>query len=725
MTWQTIRERSRQTLDKSRALFAAVRARLTWRRIVGWSVALATLALGTATIEALIRAKLAPSGARLPTALYTRPVAWGAEHDDEDESAARPVMIDVLGDGPQEARVPLPLRVIPKQTIDAVLAVEDQRFMSHHGVDIRRIGGAFFANVRAGGIAEGGSTITQQLAKNLFLTATRSPIRKLREATMALVLEARYDKSAILEAYLNEVYLGQDGPRAIHGIGAASRFYFGKDARKLTIAESALLAGMIASPNRLAPARHPDEARDRRNLVLDLMTEQHRITEAQRNRAKSNGVPARVYPSAGLDARYFRDVVRGSAPKGLPERGGAVFTTLDADLQRAAERAVRNGLASIRAPGAEAALVALDPRTGEVLALVGGRDYGASQFNRAVDAHRQPGSAFKPIVALAALGRRDDGPAFTLASVVQDEPIVVNTPNGPWEPADYDGSWRGPVTVREAMEQSLNLPFARMGLEIGPQKIVTVAKQLGITSKLAAVPSLALGSSEVTLLEMVRAYGVLAAGGRLAALRTVVAVSPKGDTVRMLPSPEPMQAADPAVSYLVTSALEGVVHRGTGAGLMEHGFDGAIAAKTGTSNNWRDAWFIAYTPSLVVGVWVGYDDGRSLRLTGAGAALPIVARFLDETPSEAHQSEFEVPEGIVEANVTMHAASWPEEMCNGEREVFLAGTAPASEDCEAMEMPEMSDHHRSIDWSRELKRGALQFLQNLLRERTAERRLRR
>ena len=547
---------------------------------MAWRVALISTAVGFAAIgvEAVVRARLDAPRARIATTLFTRPVPW-----QNGVKASAPIPIGTLDGTAMDERVPVELANVPDQLVQAVLAVEDQRFFQHHGVDLRRIAGALVANVRAGGITQGGSTLTQQLAKNLFLSAGRTPLRKLREAAIAVMLELRYSKRQILEAYLNEIYLGQDGARAIHGVGAASRYYFGKDVRRITVAESAQLAAMISSPNRTVAARHPDLAQQRRDMVLQLMSQQQRITPARAERATQAELTVGEHSSPTLDSRYFRDFAAANLGGHVPARGTTVSTTLDAVLQRAAERALERGVDRPSLRGAEAALVAIDPRNGDVLAMVGGRDYGASQFNRAANARRQPGSAFKPVVALTALERRDGKPpAFTLASMVADEPLQVPTHAGLWEPVNYDQRFRGPVTVREALEQSLNVPFARIGLAVGPDRIVANAKRLGITSPLHAVPSLALGSSEVSLLELVRAYGVLADAGKLATTRTVLSTAhdqaDAGDD-----QPHVEQVADPASAYLVTSALEGVVAR-TGRGLNEDGHLGAIAGKTGTTS---------------------------------------------------------------------------------------------------------------------------------------------
>ena len=669
MTWQAVGARVRE-------IAAAIRSRVTFRLVRHIAIAITGLGFLSAGVEALLRAHIDDPFARAPTTLFTRPQPWG------EGASGRPMVLGTVGQGMEEQRVVVGIAKVPQSVIEAVVAVEDQRFYQHHGLDVKRIGGALIANIRAGAIRQGGSTITQQLVRALFLSAERTPLRKFREAAMAIVLEARYTKEAILETYLNDVYLGQDGSRAIHGVGAAAEYYFGKPLAKVSLAESAQLAGMIQAPNRYHPIRHPRVARHRRNLVLSLMHDQHRIGAGTATDAARVRLGSRVYSAASIDGRFFRDFVL--AGRGLPSQGVAVYTTLDAGLQVSAERAVRDGLARLRVRGAEAALVALDPRTGDILAMVGGRDYAGSQFNRAVDAHRQPGSAFKPLVALAALHRDEGGvPAFTLASRIEDEPLSIQTKAGRWEPSNYDGSFRGEVTVREAIEQSLNVPFARIGLTVGPQRIIATARRLGVTSPLQPVPSLALGSSEITLLELVRAYGVFATGGDLAATRVVFSKVSLGKPPVNEVAVQTARVVDPAEAYLVTSALEGVIARGTGRALGEGRF-GAIAGKTGTSNDWRDAWFVSYSPSLVVGVWVGYDDGRSLGLTGADAALPIVAKFLDRTDPDARVSSFPVPEGIEMAQVAGGDQGW-DSGC-GREEVFLEGTVP-DERCDRFETP--------------------------------------
>ena len=587
--------------------------------------------------------------------------------------------------------LPVPLSAVPGHVVNAILSVEDHRFFRHFGVDIRRVGGAAAANVRAGRIVQGASTITQQLARNLYLTSRRSWIRKLRELAMALVLEIRYDKERILEAYLNEVYLGQDGPVAIHGIGRAAQFYFGKDVSQLDGGDAALLAGIIRGPNAYAPFRVPDRALERRNVALGGMLEYGYISQAQYRLFSAEPLGLRTRVERNRTGRYFAAYSASRLGSRLDsaglDEGLSVFTTLDLNLQRNAEDAVRDGLRwmeshspALRAHEAplQVALVALDPRTGEVLAMVGGRDFGESQFNRATSAHRQPGSVFKPIVALAALIDRVPGGRgqYTLASTLQDSPFTLALPAGDWQPNNYDGEYRGSITLREAMERSLNVPFARLGVDIGPEQIARTARDLGIESRLHLVPSLALGSSEVTLLEMTGAFGVLAAGGIRTSLRHSSGVLDRTGELIYQEAPVSTSVFDAAEVYLVTSALQSAVERGTGQALRTAGYYGPVAGKSGTTNDFRDAWFIGYTPSLVVGVWVGFDDGSNLGMPGSVAALPVVARFLTATLGPDGAEDFVMPPGIEVAAVSTDDGSGLRSLCLGETEIFLIGTAP-------------------------------------------------
>lgn len=535
-------------------------------------------------------------------------------------------------------REEVPLHRMPSALIDAVLLQEDRRFFSHLGIDPWRIAGAALSNLRAGRIVEGGSTITQQLAKNMFLSRERSFERKLREARLALWLERRWSKAQILEAYLNQVYLGQDGAVAIHGVAAAARHWFGKDVSELEVAECALLAGLLRGPSLYAPDRHPEAATRRRALALRALRDAGRIDEEQWAAALLAPLTAASRPRGDVHGWFLDDLHRSVRRDGefgvLSDRGLRIVTTEDAVMQEAAHRVVRERLEALEAAhphlqrsGAplEAALVAMDPTRGDVLALIGGRDRTRSRFHRALAARRQPGSVFKPLVALAAL---EQAPRWSLDSVLSDAPLRVQRPEGVWRPVNYDGRNHGAVTLAEAIERSLNIPFVRLGQRLGATTLARVARRAGIESAMEPVPALALGASEVTLLEMTSAYATLANGGfRVVPRRIQLVIDPRSGRV----VGEPVQRARAFradATREVTEALTAVVERGTARRLRTLGIHAPVAGKTGTTSNERDAWFIGYSDDLVVGVWVGFDDGASIGLPGSRAALPIYAAFL-------------------------------------------------------------------------------------------------
>jgi penicillin-binding protein 1B len=593
----------------------------------------------------------------------------------------------------REQRELVRLEELPPHLIDSVLAVEDQRFHSHHGLDLRRIFGALWVNLQAGGIRQGGSTLTQQLVKNFFLTPERSLRRKLQEAVMALLVEARYEKEAILESYLNEIYLGQRGSTAIHGVGEAARLYFGKSARNLGLAESALLAAIIQSPNGISPYRDPEAATKRRNLVLALMQRQGRIDDVALEAARAQPLGLAPVTPEPREARYFLDALRRQlpdfyGPDVLTSAGLRIYSTLDLRLQRIAARSLREGLAELErrhpALGEEDPLralqgcvVALRPQTGEVLALVGGRDYGESQFDRCVQARRPAGSVFKPFVYIAALEPVPGGPVLTLARRLDDSPLSVSTPAGVWRPANYDNEFHGRVTVREAVERSLNVATARLGQEVGIARVAEVARRLGIESPLPPVPSLAIGSADLAPIELARAYATIANGGIRPQIRTFEdLVGSEGSTLERRPVAF-QRVLDAGTAYLATSILEGVVQRGTGRGLRAAGLSGPIAAKTGTSDEERDAWFVGFTPELVVVVWVGFDEPRSLGLSASRAALPIWARFLREATGGRVRGAFLPPSQVVRIEIEPTSGARALVTCpEREPEYFLRGAEP-------------------------------------------------
>jgi len=594
----------------------------------------------------------------------------------------------------REQRELVRLAEVPRHLIDAILSVEDQRFDEHHGIDPIRIVGALFANVRAGSTVEGGSTLTQQLVKNFFLTPEKTVTRKLREAAMSLIVELRYDKDEILECYLNEIYLGQRGSTEVHGVGEASRLYFGKPVRDLTVAESALLAAVIPAPNALSPYRNAERALGRRNLVLDLMHDQARIDDPTWEAARSEPFHLSAVTPEAAEARYFLDALRRQLPEvygsdSLVTEGLRIYSTLDLRLQRLGAKALSEGLAAIekRYPKLKSeakdkqlqgCLIALRPQTGEVLALVGGREYGASQFDRCTQARRQAGSTFKPFVFIAALEPRGGAPAITLASTLDDEPLSIPTPSGPWTPANYDKEFHGRVTVRDALEHSRNVPTARLAQTIGVDRVADVARRLGIESPLPLVPSLALGVADVAPIELARAYATIANGGiRPEVITFEDAVASDGGTLARRDL-EFEQVLDAGTAFLATSLLQGVVDRGTAASVRSAGLVGPIAGKTGTTDSGRDTWFVGFTPELLVVVWVGFDEPRNTPLTGASGALPIWIRFVKEATSGKIRGEFLPPPEVITMEIDPTSGALALDGCpERQPELFLLGTEPA------------------------------------------------
>jgi|Deesub1362A_J573_1020465.scaffolds.fasta_scaffold00055_74 penicillin-binding protein 1B len=598
------------------------------------------------------------------------------------------VLMTFFGEMRREREV-LPLQAFPTHLIQAVLAVEDRRFYDHPGLDIRGILRALWTNLREGRVVEGGSTITQQLIKNHFLNANRTLWRKAKEAWMALILERLRSKEEILEFYLNEIYMGQRGSIAIHGMGEASRLYFHKPVSRLSLEESALLAGLIRAPNLYAPHRHPTKALRRRNTVLRAMLDQGLISPEAYREARSR--PLGVRPSIRAPSRsapYFCDFLLQQLkdlypPQVLQSHGLRIFTTLDPQIQQWAEEALERGLQQLErnhrhlrrkdpARRLQGCILVLQPQTGHILAMVGGRNYNQTQFNRVVQARRQPGSAFKPFVYLAALEDR------TLSDFVLDAPIQIDLQGKPWAPRNADHRFRGRVTIRRALEESLNVPTVRLALEVGLPRILSVARSLGIESHMEPNPSLALGAGEVSPLELAAAYATLANEGIRPYLLSVESImDPKGLLLERRHI-ELVRVVSPQVCYLVLSALKGVVTRGTARSLRAWRLPGEIAAKTGTSNGGRDAWFIGLTPGYLALVWVGFDQGDRVGLTGAQAALPIWADLMRRILQGSPSSTFLPPPGIVTAEIDPTSGGLATKRCPQRlREVYREGTQPS------------------------------------------------
>lgn len=592
-------------------------------------------------------------------------------------------------DQPGEDYRPIKLAETSKVLVDAVVAIEDHRFFDHGALDLRSLARAVWVNLRAGKVAEGGSTITQQLVKNRLLTPQRTVTRKIREAWLATLVEWRYSKSQILEAYLNEVYLGQRGSLAIRGVGAASRAYFAKEVHQLTPGEAALLAGMIRAPNTYSPVLNPEKARVRRDVVLTRMRDLKSLDAASYDRAKKEPVKALSKPRPGQTAPYFTDHARQEVEERFGS-GTKIVTTLDLTLQRFAENAVAGGLDQLESrhpklrrsdarSRLQAALIALDPQTGEIRAFVGGRDYQVSQFDRVTLAHRQPGSAFKPFVFLSAIRPREGALPFTAATMVDDAPITVNVDGKPWSPRNYEDRYEGRVTLRRALEQSLNGATVRIAQVVGAPAIAETAQAMGFSQKVPAVQALALGAIEVTPIDLAAAYVPFANGGyRPGAIQSVRAVySADGSSLTAADKPPHTAVITAAEAYLMTSLMQGVIRSGTAAAAQGLAPNGEVAGKTGTTNDGRDAWFVGYSPRLVVAVWVGFDESEAHGLSGAAAALPIWTSFMKQALDAYPAKAFPIPEGITTAKIDASNGKLAGDSCPVVvQETFLTGTEP-------------------------------------------------
>ena len=616
-----------------------------WLRRALIAIGALTLFVGSAVgVGALWAFTILPRSLPSVTALETlQPVQGSRIYDDNDEPMTE---LHV------ERRIFVPLAQIPPALRDAIIATEDRRFYSHWGVDPIGIARAVVQNYRRGRIVEGGSTITQQLAKVLFLTADKSLERKLKEAVLALELERRYSKDRIIEMYLNQVYFGHGA----YGVEAAARTYFGKSVSELTAREAALLAGLPRAPSNYSPFDHANAAKRRRELVLRRMVEYGALREEDAKRIARTDLGLIAPERRRTTGQYFLDYVQQTleAKYGadLVFKGGLnIYTTLSPSMQLAAEQAMRDGLKALEGRSAKArpgenpegAIITIEPQTGYVKAMVGGYDFLRSEFNRAVQAKRQPGSAFKPVIYIAALEA-----GFTPATRIEDSPVSYPTgSNGQtWKPENYDRIFRGPTTLQQAIEESVNVVTVKLQERIGINKTVQVARRLGITSPLDINLSLALGTSDLSLLELTSAYGVLANQGVWMPPVTVRYITDAQGKLLEEHVPEGREAVAPETAYVITHMLRGVVERGTGQAAKVLGRP--IAAKTGTTNDYSNAWFVGFTPRLATGVWVGYDLPRSLGRdeTGSRVAVPIWVGYMGKILAESPKEDFPVPDRV-------------------------------------------------------------------------------
>ena len=612
-------------------------------------------------------------------------------------------LLTALMTGAREKRRHMPLASIPPRMRQAVIAIEDQSFYVHPGINPVRLTAAALRNMRSdAGPPVGYSTITQQLARMFFLadefnaelqTGERgrtwgSYWRKLREAVMSIALERRASKDEILELYLNDVYLGQRGSFAIHGVAEAARLYFGKDVANVSLSEAAMIAGSIRSPG--LPFTNPTRALARRNAVLEAMAGEGFIDTDEAQRASREPVQV-VARGVDSEAPYFADMVGQQLGELFPgvttqDDPVSVYTTLDLNLQRAALEAVRSGLARVdellsrrrraRAP-AQAALIAVDPRNGEILAMVGGRSYSSSQYNRATTARRQPGSTFKPFVFLAAFERAiEEGRTdLTPAALTLDEPATFEFDDQRWEPRNYD-DYDGPITWRRALAMSRNLGTIRVGEAIGFDQVAALWRRVGIGTPPRAFPSITLGVFELTPLEVAQAYTLFVNGGSVQPLKAMTHLTLGDRTVK--PAATRRRAvARPETTFLVTNMMRSVISEGTAAAVRAGGVTTDAAGKTGTTNDMRDAWFVGFTPDLLTVVWVGFDDNQPIGLTGSQAAVPIWTEFMRAALAGRAGSAFEPPDGITFVEIDRDTGKLATPYCPRTiTESFVTGTEP-------------------------------------------------
>ncbi len=561
----------------------------------------------------------------------------------------------------RERRQLISISEVPKHLIDAVLAAEDSRFYQHYGIDPRGILRAFATNVRHGEIKQGGSTLTQQLVKNYFLTPERTLTRKFKEVLLSVVVELKYEKDEILEIYLNEIYLGQKGATSINGVGEASYFYFGKAVKELSRSEAAVIAGLIKAPNHFSPYQDMQRCRQRRDEVLQAMQRKGWISESERDADLEQPVQTVGYTVHGKKAPYFIDYLSDQLttlylPETLSSFGLSIHTTLDTQVQMAAETALADGLARLEKLKPEVAhdspdqqlqgaVIIMQPKTGYILALVGGRSYSISQFNRVSQARRQPGSAFKPFVYLTALDE------FSPTSFLSNDARTYEVDGKSWEPQNFKPVTAFTVTMRDALKLSYNLATVDLAMQTGLDRIVDTASRFHFSTPIKPYPSLALGAYEVIPLELARAYCVFAAGGVQPYPLALKGVVNEAGQILEQRHMEIERLISPDKAFIMNNLLQSVVSSGTARSLISRGINWPVAGKTGTTNNFRDAWFVGYTPDILALVWVGFDNGDPIEATGSSAALPIWAQLMEAIPQHRSGNDFKVPAGVEKRTV--------------------------------------------------------------------------
>ena len=582
-----------------------------------------------------------------------------------------PVYITGIFPAHGEDRILVRLDDAPELFLQMLVMVEDRRFYEHIGVDLKSIGRALLANIKAGRTVQGGSTITQQLVKNMFLTPDRNLWRKMNEAVMALLLELHYDKDQILETYLNEVYLGQDNERAIHGFGLASDFYFGKSLSELDLDQMAVLIGMVKGASYYNPVRNPERATERRNTVIDIVQGNGLISESQAAIQKNRKLVITTRNKRSLYPAFVnlvqRQLTRDYDAEDLKSEGLQIFTTLDPYIQQAAERAVRKTLPALDRESDElqAAAIVASVDSGEVLAIIGDRNPAFAGFNRALDAQRHIGSLMKPVIYLTAVMRKD---SYTLGTLLSDTRLRVQGEDRKiWEPENFDKAFHGDVIMYEALLKSYNIPAARLGLELGLSNISDTLRQLGSNNVLPPYPSITLGAVDMSPFEIASIYQTFAANGFHSPLRSVRAVLDAEGTPLKRYQLDVKRETDPAAIALINFVLNQVTHSGTAKGLSEQlGFE--VAGKTGTSDNLNDSWFAGFSRDKVAVVWLGFDDHRDTGLTGSSGAMRVWKRIFADIstasfeltlPDEVHMVWIDGQTGLLSAKRCENAVELP------------------------------------------------------------------
>lgn len=617
-----------------------------------------------------------------------------------DNAALEPELLTSILSDQLENRRPVTLDQVPKTLQDAVVATEDVRFWHHPGVDPIGLLRAVFRNVKAGGVTEGGSTLTQQLVKNYYLTGERTFKRKATEAFMAVILDAKYSKREILEAYLNDIYLGRNRSISVLGVGEAARFYFGKPVSEISLPESALLAGMVRSPNNYSPFTHPEMAMQRRSTVLGLMLNQKKITKQEYDAAMATKLPPRPFRQrSGLSSipyyvdRVLQEMSRDYGIKDVKGRGLQIYTAIDLNAQDTAARTIEAGLSALekgskrlRRPDQplQGAIINVDVPTGEIRALIGGRNYDMNQFNRALNSKRQIGSLIKPIVYATAFEPSLSSQNITPATLVSDTRFVLKRRFSPdWSPRNYEDVYHQTVTVSEALEQSLNSASVRIGLACGLDPIARTAHTLGVVSDIDTKnPSMLLGAVDLAPIEMADAYSTIARLGSRVPLHAVKFVTDdKGRQVSAGDEVKPVQVFPARDTYMLVTIMKGVVDRGTAGIARSMGFRLVAAGKTGTTNDKRDAWFIGFTPKALTLTWLGFDDNAPTGLSGGTGAVPIWTRFMQAVMVGQPNVDFAPPEGVVTAQIDETSGGLAVPNCPSRvvvTEAFKTGTQPGN-----------------------------------------------